>query len=128
MRSNGWRYKLYQFMQGRRGIDSLSKFLLYFAMILTILSIFIFHNVLYYIGIAIFILAYIRIFSRNIYKREKENIIYMALRYKYTGGRSLRQIMNDRKYYKYFKCPTCKQKMRIPKGKGTVRVKCHNCG
>lgn len=30
--------------------------------------------------------------------------------------------------YKVEKCPYCQQKMRIPKGKGKVRVKCSNCG
>jgi len=29
--------------------------------------------------------------------------------------------------YKVEKCPHCGQKMRIPKGKGKLRVKCSNC-
>jgi len=30
--------------------------------------------------------------------------------------------------YKVEKCPHCQQKMRIPKGKGKVKVNCSNCG
>jgi tRNA(Ile2) C34 agmatinyltransferase TiaS len=29
--------------------------------------------------------------------------------------------------YKVEKCPYCEQKMRIPKGKGKIRIKCSNC-
>ena len=30
--------------------------------------------------------------------------------------------------YKQFKCPSCGQKMRAPKGRGKIRVTCHSCG
>ena len=33
----------------------------------------------------------------------------------------------DRKHYKYFKCPTCKQVLRAPKGRGRIRVTCSRC-
>ncbi|NCB05936.1 MAG: hypothetical protein EOM69_10520, partial [Clostridia bacterium] len=32
------------------------------------------------------------------------------------------------KQYKYLICPQCAQKLRVPRGKGRLRVTCTNCG
>lgn len=32
------------------------------------------------------------------------------------------------KQYKYFICPQCAQRLRVPRGKGKLRVTCTNCG
>lgn len=130
---SGFKYKLYRFMQGRRGLDNLGRFLIMTAMILMIVSMFLIkfptvYRVAYYIGVISFIYAYFRAFSRNIYKREMENNKYLALKYKITKGKSLRQWRYERKIYSFFKCPGCGQKMRAPKGKGSIKVKCHQCG
>ena len=37
---NGWKYKLYRFMQGRRGLDNLGKFLLISAIVLMVIAMF----------------------------------------------------------------------------------------
>lgn len=34
----------------------------------------------------------------------------------------------ERKAYKVFACPTCKQKQRVPRGKGRIRITCKQCG
>ncbi len=33
----------------------------------------------------------------------------------------------DKKYYKYFNCPNCNQKVRVPKGKGKIEITCPKC-
>ncbi|MGN0658773.1 MAG: hypothetical protein ACI4LA_04125 [Emergencia sp.] len=129
---NGLRYRIYRFMQGRRGIDQFGRFLLITALALMFLSMFLgripaAYYITYYLGLAVFIYGYYRAFSRNLYKREMENNRYLALKYRVTGGKSFQQRRYERKYYAYFKCPGCGQKMRAPKGKGTIRVKCHTC-
>lgn len=124
---NGFRYRMYQFMQGRRGIDQYGRFLLLVAMIFMIVSMFTFGNLLYYAGLAVFIYAYYRIFSRNLYQRERENNWYLAQKFRLTRGKSFRQRRYEWRYYAYFKCPGCGQKMRAPKGKGMIKVKCHRC-
>lgn len=126
---NGWRYKLYQFMQGRRGVDQFSRALMYTAMILLIVSMFTFDlsAFFYYPGIILFAYSYYRVFSKNLYQREIENQKFLSWKYRVTKGKSFAQWRSERKYYAYFKCPGCGQKMRAPKGKGNIKVKCHNC-
>ncbi len=33
----------------------------------------------------------------------------------------------DKKYYKYFNCPNCNQKVRVPKGRGKIEITCPKC-
>lgn len=124
---NGFRYRIYQFMQGRRGVDQYGRFLLLVAMTFLIVSMFTLENLFYYLGLMIFIYAYYRIFSRNLYKRERENTWYLTQKFRLTKGKSFRQKQYEWRYYAYFKCPGCRQKMRAPRGKGTIKIKCHSC-
>ncbi|NBH62784.1 hypothetical protein D1155_14130 [Anaerotruncus sp. 80] len=124
---NGFRYRIYQFMQGRRGVDQYGRFLLIVAMTFLIVSMFTLENLFYYLGLMIFIYAYYRIFSRNLYKRERENTWYLTQKFRLTKGKSFRQKQYEWRYYAYFKCPGCGQKMRAPRGKGTIKIKCHSC-
>ena len=143
-----FRNRFYQFMQGRNGVDALSKFLnrigfvcLLLAIISSILTVAfanhamkaavvfrILYFVLYGIGLALFIWAYVRIFSRNVAKRQQENtrFLYRKQRIKRFFD-SKKQEWNDRKVYRYFKCPQCGQRMRAPRNKGKIRVTCSKC-
>jgi len=99
---NNFRYKLYQFMQGRRGIDQLGRFLLIAAVVLMLLSLFMrrvpfLYVLTYYGGVIVFVYAYFRAFSRNIYKRDMENQKFLAWQYKVMKGKSLQQWMYERK-------------------------------
>lgn len=75
------------------------------------------------------IYAYVRIFSRNISKRYDENQRYLAktqkIRTWINKQKSLRQ---QRKIYHIYTCPGCKQKIRVPKGKGKIEIRCPKCG
>lgn len=122
-----------RFMQGRYGADQYSQFLVIAGVILVLLSSFIPINILasaaYIIGWIMVIYAYVRIFSRNISKRYDENQRYLAktqkIRTWINKQKSLRQ---QRKIYHIYTCPGCKQKIRVPKGKGKIEIRCPKCG
>lgn len=38
------------------------------------------------------------------------------------------QAKADAKIYKYFECPKCAQKIRVPKGHGKIEITCPKCG
>ncbi len=110
---------------GRNGPDQLSLGLTLLAFVLSLIRV----NVLFYISLAIFALAILRMFSRNIEQRRKENLMFLKLVNKpkmwyYNFKASAQQ----RKAYRIFKCPQCGQKLRVPKGKGKVSIKCSKCG
>ena len=125
--------KLIRFMQGRYGIDQLSKFLLITGLAVVLLSAFFGETavsmLLYIFGWGVVIYCYFRIFSRNVQKRYAENQAYLMKTYKIRNWfQNQKNIWQQRKVYHSYTCPSCKQKIRIPKGKGKIEVRCPKCG
>lgn len=122
------REKLYRFMSGRYGVDQLSKFILFLTIILILLSTFTNIRELYWIAIAFIGIAYYRMLSKNYSKRYKENQVYL----KYHNGvlgffKKKSYLFKQRKTHHIYNCPSCKQKIRIPKGKGKISITCPKC-
>lgn len=125
------------FMYGRNGMDQLSQFLLYLSLFFLIVSTILFSvlsgntisaTILQYAAIVILVLSYFRAFSRNLVKRRNENLQYLKTVYPISNWfRSKRQRLKMRKNYKLFTCPSCKTTLRVPKGKGLVRLTCPRC-
>lgn len=127
-----WRDKFTNFMYGRYGVDQLSRFMLIVTFVLCILSMFIRIPLLSTLILLLIILTYFRMFSKNIYKRAAENEKYLQFISKFkknadTGTYTNSQNAQQKKYYKYFKCPGCSQKIRIPKGHGKIEIRCPKC-
>ena len=125
--------KLIRFMQGRYGIDQLSKFLLITGLAVVLLSACFGDTavsmLLYIFGWGVVIYCYFRIFSRNVQKRYAENQAYLMKTYKIRNWfQNQKNIWQQRKVYHIYTCPSCKQKIRIPKGKGKIEVRCPKCG
>lgn len=123
----------YKFMQGRNGVNHFSRFLSTLGMILLIISMFlkqnIFGNFILFFGLACVFYSNFIIFSRNKIQRAKENQDYLALRRKFLGFFSKKKNkMKNLKEYKYLKCPNCKTEMKVPRGKGKIKIHCKNCG
>lgn len=117
-----------RFMSGRYGSDQFSMFLSILALILLVLGMFV-SGILYYVGLIVLIYSYFRMFSRNIQKRYAENQWYLARSSAVREWFSrLRNRFAQRGTYRYFKCPHCKQAIRIPKGRGRVSITCPKCG
>ena len=120
--------KFYRFMQGRYGSDQLNRFLMILVMICFVLSLFRV-RFFYLIGIVLLIYAYFRMFSKNRYKRSAENSAYLRMEYKFRQkAAALKRDMKQRKTHHIYKCPSCRQKIRIPRGKGKIEIRCPKCG
>ncbi len=124
--------KLIRFMQGRYGVDQLSKFLLILGLVVVVISA-LFNSrvslILYILGWVLVIYCYFRVFSRNIPKRYAENQAFLAKTYKIRMFfQKQKNIWQQRKTHHIYTCPSCKQKIRIPKGKGKIEVRCPKCG
>lgn len=125
--------KIRQFMQGRYGIDQYGRFLLGAALVAIVLSMFFSRSIvglfLDYTGLVLLVYSYVRVFSRNISKRYGENQKYLEKTQKIRNW-FLREknLMGQRKEYHIYSCPGCKQKIRIPRGKGKIEISCPKCG
>ena len=120
--------KLIRFMYGRNGVDSLGKFVLAISIIVMLLAGWtdsLIPSYLSWIGI---IYLYFRMFSRNIYKRSSENQWYLNKTYKIrTFFYRQKNLLLQRKTHHIYKCPTCRQKIRVPRGKGRIEIRCPKC-
>jgi len=120
---------LRRFMTGRRGPDELSMALLIGGLVLTILSNLFNLIPLYFVGMAGYVLALLRTFSRDLTKRYAENAKFLSLWRKVTV--SVKQFFNRLKNirrYKYYRCPNCRSWLRLPRKVGEVTVTCGKCG
>ena len=104
-------------------------------------------------NVAVFVLVVIviwRMFSRRRDKRSAENERYLERRARSSrpgrdlstrgrgaagsgrgtagSGRGAAERGRDRLDHKYLTCQSCGQKMRVPRGKGRIAVKCPKCG
>lgn len=119
-------------MYGRRGTDEFSRFLLIVTLVFIILS-WIFqgalNSVFSFLTIASLVYCYFRILSRDIYKRQKENTWYLQKKTAVQKWfRSVKERWIQRKDYKFFRCPSCRALLRVPRGKGKIQLTCRKCG
>ena len=122
------REKFQRFMSGRYGVDQLGKFCLYVTLALLILSLFFRNALLNILVFVMLIILYLRMFSRNFAKRSHENDIYLNYKNKVVSVFNKQKYMaNQRKTYHIYTCPNCKQKIRVPKGKGKIAITCPKC-
>ncbi|MBE5876587.1 MAG: hypothetical protein E7290_06840 [Lachnospiraceae bacterium] len=122
------REKLMRFMQGRYGVDELSRFLSIASLVLIVLELLTRRAIFGALVWAIFIYIYFRMFSKNYMKRQQENQKFLTARYKWkTKWYNFKKDMRQRKDYHIYKCPQCGQKIRIPRGKGKIAIRCPKC-
>lgn len=99
------------------------------------------------ISFAALLFALLRLFSKDPARTNTQNLKYLAaltavkdfFRTKFrkkNGGAQSTDTQKKRRYptfqelkqYKYFMCPQCTQRLRVPRGKGRLRVTCTRCG
>lgn len=120
--------KFMRFMYGRYGVDTLGKWLVGIALAAMVLANITESGILSMISWIAIIYAYFRMFSRNTYKRASENQTFLNKTYKIRNWfATQKNMMVQRKTHHIYKCPTCKQKIRVPRGKGRIEIRCPKC-
>ncbi len=122
------REKLQKFMIGRYGVDAFGKFLLGTVVVLWVINLFGNSRFLYSWALLLMVYAYFRMFSKNTTKRYQENVKYLQLKNKLVSRvKSEKSQLKERKTHHIYRCPTCRQKIRIPRGKGRICITCPKC-
>lgn len=122
------RMKLAQFMYGRYGIDKLYHVLMWTAIILMLVNLFMRAWWISLIELLVLFWTMFRFFSRNIYKRQRENQAFLRFFGRIGGFFKLqRNRFRDRKTHVFRKCPSCKNQLRLPRVKGKHTVNCPCC-
>ena len=120
--------RLQRFMIGRYGNDQLNQFIFILAIISMVLEIFTRQSLFYTLTLVLLILAYVRVFSRNINKRYEENMKFLQKKDAILNKfRKQKYYAAQRRNFHIYTCPQCKQKIRIPKGKGKISITCPKC-
>lgn len=119
---------LRRFMAGRYGTDQLNNTMVILYLALYLISIITRWSVLYWVALVLVFVSLFRCLSRQIDRRRAENAKFLQL-----VGPMKRKLKNFKvrvrdKDHRYFKCPNCKQQMRVPRGKGRITVHCRSCG
>ena len=121
---NGFR----NFMRGRYGGDKLSLALLILGIAFSTVTSFTGITIFYYVGLAFYFIALFRMFSRNIVRRAAENQKFLGICSKVsTPVRQFFVRIRNSKKYKYFRCPQCGVRLRLPRKVGEVTVTCSKC-
>ena len=120
--------RMQRFMAGRYGNDQLDQFIFIVAIISMVLEIITRQSLFYTLTLVLLILAYVRVFSRNINKRYEENMKFLQKKDAILNKfRKQKYYAAQRRNYHIYTCPQCKQKIRIPKGKGKISITCPKC-
>ena len=113
-------YGLRSFMAGRYGTDRLNMVILVSGLVASILSSVVgrapMNLIFWLLSYVLMIWAICRSLSRNTYKRYQENRKFLLFLDR----------MKDREH-KHFRCPQCRQHVRVPRGKGKIAITCPKC-
>ena len=120
--------KFYRFMQGRNGVDELARMHSWLVLILLLVGMFTRIGLFSLLALGLLIYMYFRVFSRNTSKRYEENRKYLDFRYNRTvAWNRFKKRFAQRRDYKFFKCPMCRQAVRVPRGHGKIEITCPKC-
>lgn len=123
-----WREAFARFMVGRYGSDALSRAMSAVAMVFVLLSWFVLPQVFNTLALILIVYSVFRLFSRNHQQRYKENLFYTRQvdKVKYYFSK-IKYRNSQNKTHHIYSCPKCKQKIRVPRGKGKIMIRCPKC-
>ena len=136
------------FFSGRNGADELSVTLVVISVIVFLAApIFdekYIQGIFLLLGGILFVLGILRSLSTNIGKRRHENQVFLDLfrtetkeekerrKREEEEKREREKLRKERrkeeeKTHAFFHCPQCGKELRVPKGKGKIKIRCPNC-
>ena len=128
------RQRLAEFLRGRYGPDDLGRFTNAACMVMLILSLLRPLKFLYLPALILLVLTVFRLLSRNYAARSRENAWFLRTKGAVTHGFSgfvMRTVGSGRFSRRtpnlIFACPSCGQKIRVPKGRGKIEITCSRC-
>ena len=130
--------RLRKFMVGRYWADELNRFLTICGWVLLLAGFVlssiqrnatqILGSLMVTLSWALLIWSIFRTLSKNTQKRASENYQYFVYKNKVVSWWKQRKTRwQDRKVHRYFRCPQCRATVRVPKGKGKIRITCPHC-
>ena len=131
-----WLIKIKDFFRDRRGMDALGWALLVCVLICRVVGMFLDHWAVNAVMLAFFAVFLLRALSKNLSLRDKENEIFVKFFEKCKKAwEKFSKAYNDfldrraaKSTHVFPKCPACKTRVRVPKGKGKIRITCPYCG
>ena len=120
--------KMADAMRGRYGSDELNNLLNAIVLVLLIINIFAQQTWLLLIALALVVCVGWRIMSKNVEARRNENELFLDHAGRFRPWlRNHSAALTEARTYKHAVCPDCGQKVRVPRGKGKLRVTCPKC-
>ena len=126
--SGDWERKVQDWARGRNGADECSRSCANVAFVLVIVGLFVCESIVSLVALVLLGYAWFRMTSRNPGKRAQENAAFVK-----AVGPAVPWLVNplaafqEARSYKHLSCPSCGQRVRVPRGKGKVRVTCPKC-
>lgn len=121
-------------MYGRYGNDGLNTFLLILYFILALMYVITKLLVFWILSLVPILLMLWRMFSRNFARRRAENQAFSGLlkpfvRFFKPLSRMLKTKLAHAKdnTHRYFRCPSCKATLRVPRNVGKIEITCPAC-
>lgn len=122
-----WYGKYQHFMNGRYGrIDVLNRTLIIISIICNLIAPFIPYHVTRYLGTLVLGSAIYRFLSKRLYIRGNENQHYLKL-ISMVKSRVNKEKNTSKQLFQIISCPNCQQKLRVPKGRGKIKITCSRC-
>ncbi|MEG1777969.1 MAG: zinc-ribbon domain-containing protein [Angelakisella sp.] len=118
---NGFR----NFFLGKYGFDALSGAIMAVVLVLSLLSRF-WPDAIFLplIGMGLVVWVFYRTLSTKLVLRRAENEKFLSFWRSLRGGAGN---LTSRTQYRYFTCPSCGQKVRVPRGRGRIAITCPRC-
>ena len=119
------RNRLIRFMYG---IDKLYYGLVILSFVILVINAFVHSSILNVITWFILIIMIYRVLSKNIYKRRKENEVFIK-GWSWVKSKILLSIrrIKEARTHRYHRCPHCKAMLRLPRKRGKHTVQCPRC-